>query len=339
MKRVSRRQLVCNLAILLAIGVVIYFPESLIPPIKTARKLFRLPELQDPLFPGVFTFAQYPCSFPCPFSDTVCCDYPATTSGDSPDPSGSPCFQTGSCDPTILSCPSPPDRPCNFGQNCNCLGQQVFCDTPPNQTCTNSCQSCSCTNCSPPACLTSHQGADNDGDGWESDSFPSTATGCDCNDTLPNGRFIYPGNANRFCDCNAGTGHDGLTAAQGVSELSFCECLSPPGPPGTPCTEFNMQCYCLNNRDDNCNGLVDMDDPECPDPAQQRNWVISRPFRLTISLTGTRAINGDVYIIGPSGALTIAAGIRLQIKKPHGLHIAPGRWVDPESAARIEFVN
>jgi len=106
---------------------------------------------------------------------------------------------------------------------------------------------------------------DNDGDGY----YPQTgcATPLDCNDANEN---IYPTNLNTYCDCEG------------------------PYPEGT--TEV-----CSGDADEDCDGLVDNEDPECQGYSSAANAEASAYG--SESLTGSGAFNGLALLLIPVGAV------------------------------------
>lgn len=164
--------------------------------------------------------------------------------------------------------------------------------------------------CDPPACARSIQSTDADADVYNVQCMN------DCND---GNAIVNPGSSNPYCNCSQGP--------NGVSELTNCELI-----PGT--LEFKPGCLCTDGVDNNCNGVFDDQDPECPSSGEimNKSWFISVPFVLRTNKT----VTGGVWVLN-GGNLRIAPNVTLTINRTQGLHVAPGGWVDPDSNARIRF--
>lgn len=94
---------------------------------------------------------------------------------------------------------------------------------------------------------------------------------------------------------------------------------------------FQPGCKCLDGKDNDCDGLIDFADPDCPNLAKA--WVI----QTNVVLDRSKTMLEGVWVIS-GGTLTINPNIILTIPKRKGLHVEPGGKVDPVSLARIRFI-
>ena len=84
----------------------------------------------------------------------------------------------------------------------------------------------------------------------------------DCND---NNRYLYPSNLNNFCDCDN---------SDGFSEGSAFESY--------------FAGYCSDGRDNNCNGLIDYDDPDCAEDPKSWEDLNLKFTGISVSVNGSK---------------------------------------------------
>ena len=216
-------------------------------------------------------------------------------------------------------CPATTTTVCTAGTNCYCVGRRRYCDTDADQTCANTCNGSACDMCPTPSCLTSPQVIDADNDGWD------PAPCGDCNDSnTTEGRNTFPGNSNVFCDCNYS---DPVLhpSGSGISELTNCELA-----PGE--LRFKLGCLCKDNKDNDCDGLVDDYDPDCPDLSPGADWYIEEDTTIRRNITR----NGGVWVVN-GATLTIPSPFWLDIAKASGLHVDATSKVDVQPGGKIKF--
>lgn len=336
MKYGLSKKLGVTLLIAAAVSVAIYFPDLWLPTLISQTPSQYTQEYiqgQDQgLYPEVFTYASYHCP---PGSDTdtrscspgqCCTSQPSQTSDTCTYP------MCGTCTASAPACPDPADHSacadcttvCTSGTNCGCrlgvgVGSDVWCDTDADQTNFNTCSSCSCSGCSYPACLRSNQGFDLDGDGC--DGGPgSVASSCDCNDSNALIAYSACGSPiNSLCDCDPGTGYDGVYAAQGATELTNCNCSS------SPCDfTIDADCWCNNGRDDDCDGFTDYWDSDCPIANASNNLFVKDGEEWPLlggPNSGSRIsyLYNGVWILDTNSTLVIHPNAVLSVDKNVGI--------------------
>ncbi len=238
-------------------------------------------------------------------------------------------------------------RTCNYGQG-QCIGDRYYANTGEDTQCTESAYQCNpydcnpypcnphncdpectencttcydtcyhtcyrtcCKPCTPPPCPQSDQSKDVDGDGY-------TDQCSDCDSTNP---LVSPGVSNPYCDCNPSTPSQ-HPSAKGISELTDCH-LDESG------RHFEEGCLCLDGKDNDCDGLVDFADPDCPDP--ENDMVID----TRVELDESKNIAPYGLYITSSGELIIKKNITLTIGKEKGAHIVEGGHLKIEEGGHL----
>jgi hypothetical protein len=188
-----------------------------------------------------------------------------------------------------------------------------LCDTDEDKKCTSTCVGETCNVCTPASCSKSDQGTDADKDGYYSES---ECPGGDCDDANPR---LYPNNTNRYCNCKIDSDLPAEVAKNsrtGVPEYYNCK-VNPNDP-----THFQKGCLCIDDIDNDCDGVTDEDDPECPRPG--KDWIIdgiTYTMKKSMSEAGVYVVNG--------AKLIIPKGMTLGISKSRGLNIDSTSSVDP----------
>lgn len=262
----------------------------------------------------------YPCSYSCNCVQCNPRDCKCKTDPKTKKKTCQTCYET-CCETCSTTCPSDrrtdcgtETRTCQRGQGCVCVGRRYLCYDGLDKSCTSYCNGRgACDICQPPDCRRDprSQGTDADNDGYDAQ----------CEDCDDNNALINPSSANKFCDCSGPSGH-------GVPETTGCDL-------DETRLRFKKGCLCMDGKDNDCNGLVDTDDPACPDLS--KDWWIDTDYTLPKSMT----INGGVWVNGAT--LTIPAGLTLSIKKDKGLHVVndgnnKGK-VELGKGAKITFHN
>ena len=240
----------------------------------------------------------------------------------------------------VWACPDSV-RKCKRGEHGRCDGDTYYADTGKNTSCPNSrscncatccgeygCSSCNCQccTCDPPDCPQSDQSIDNDKDGYTDQ----------CTDCDPNNPRVNPGSSEGFCDCNSDT--PGSVSALGLSkdyhvtagipETTGCECKKKTS--SGKCLKFTPGCLCYDGHDNDCDGLTDLKDPDCPNIDE--DWVIATDFTLTedkdISPNGLYVLAGKTF--------TVASGVTLTVGKV-GVHLFKGAHIKLEKGAHIKM--
>lgn len=216
---------------------------------------------------------------------------------------------------------------CTFGENCMCLNpgttsNRYMCDTGEDKNCTGSCDGeGGCNVCDLPPCSKTDQGVDHDGDGY----YPEwQCSGGDCND---GNSFLHPNNTpNPYCNCVVDSNLPAEVATQsstGVPEFYNCkrDLKKDPYDPTDP-TVFREGCLCIDGYDNDCDGVTDENDLECPRVG--KDWIIEG---IVYTLKKSTDIAAGVYVVN-QGTFIIPKGLTLGISKSKGLHIGKGSTVD-----------
>jgi len=179
------------------------------------------------------------------------------------------------------------------------------------ETCYDTCYETCCNPCTPPPCPQSDQSKDDDEDGYTDQ----------CSDCDPTNPLVNPGASNPYCDCDPSTPSE-HPSAKGISELTDCH-LDDTG------RHFEEGCLCLDGKDNDCDGLVDFKDPDCPDP--ENDMVID----TRVELDESKNITPHGLYITSSGELIIKKNVTLTIGKNKGIHIAEGGKLKIEEGGHI----
>ncbi len=211
-----------------------------------------------------------------------------------------------------------PNVSCNYSACC-VSGDPIACYA-------TGCVYSKCGPCTPPACKYTHNGTDSDNDGYDKECG-------DCDDNNPN---VHPKSAEGFCDCNSDT--PGSVSALGLSkdyhvtagipETRGCGCKKKTG--SGRCLKFTPGCLCYDGHDNDCDGLTDLKDPDCPNIDE--DWVMATDFTLTedkdISPNGLYVLAGKTF--------TVASGVTLTVGKV-GVHLFKGAHIKLEKGAHIKM--
>ncbi|OQX80304.1 MAG: hypothetical protein B6D56_05420 [Candidatus Omnitrophica bacterium 4484_70.1] len=178
-------------------------------------------------------------------------------------------------------------------------------------TCYHTCYQTCCKPCTPPPCPQSDQSKDVDGDGYTDQ----------CSDCDPTNPLVNPGISNPYCDCNPSTPSQ-HPSTKGISELTDCH-LDESG------RHFEEGCLCLDGKDNDCDGLVDFHDPDCPDP--ENDMVVD----TRVELDESKNIAPHGLYITSSGELIIKKNVTLTIGKEKGAHIVEGGHLKIEKGGHL----
>ena len=233
------------------------------------------------------------------------------------------CTITRSCPPKcgndddIYKYYTAPDTSCNYSECC-VSGDIISCYS-------TGCDTSKCSTCTPPACEYVHNGTDSDDDGYDKECG-------DCDDSNPR---VHPESSEGFCDCNSDT--PGSVSALGLSkdysvtagipETTGCGCAEKTS--SGRCLKFTPGCLCYDGHDNDCDGLTDLKDPDCPNVDE--DWVMAADFTLEdnkdISPNGLYVLAGNTF--------TVKSGVTLIVGKV-GIHLSKGAHIKLEKGAHIK---
>ena len=215
-------------------------------------------------------------------------------------------------------------RKCSHrGEGGHCVGDKFFAYSGIDTSCTQTPYRCDrgtcCKSCVPPACPESDQSRDVDKDGY-TDQCSDCASRAE---QTPGGRpeLVHPGNSNPYCDCDPKTPPEHPSSV-GISELTGCH-LDASG------KHFKPGCLCEDGMDNDCDGLVDSQDPDCP--RLGKDMVVDGDMDFTES----KDISPEgVYVL--SGTLLIKKGVTLTVGKDRGIHVGPEGKIKVEENAFLK---
>ncbi|MBL7197409.1 MAG: hypothetical protein ISS47_04880 [Candidatus Omnitrophica bacterium] len=215
-------------------------------------------------------------------------------------------------------------RHCPYGEGGHCVGDRYFAyigeDTDCSQTpfpCGN--YTC-CKPCIPAPCLESDQSEDNDNDGWTDQCSDCASSVFQTFEHKGRPELINPASNNPYCDCNPQTPSK-YPSTVGVSELTNCHLNESK-------QAFSQGCLCSDGIDNDCDGLVDLDDPDCP--------IIGKDIIIesNIELTKNKDISPNgLYVF--SGKLKIKSEVTLTVGENRGIYVGDGGRIELEEGARI----
>lgn len=157
----------------------------------------------------------------------------------------------------------------------------------------------SCSACGSPPCTATcdyhHTGTDSDKDGYDAQ----------CGDCDDSNALVNPSSTNQWCDCNPSTPSGLYQSTAGIPETTGCQCAEKD--PSGACTKFKPGCLCEDGYDNDCDGKVDLADPDCPDTSKDIvitdtvYWTETKnvsPHNLYVMSTGHLTIDGATLTVG-----------------------------------------
>jgi len=215
-------------------------------------------------------------------------------------------------------------RHCPRGEGGHCVGDRYFAYIGENTDCLQTpfpCENYTCCKpCIPPPCPESDQSEDNDNDGFTDQCSDCAASVFQTFEQRGRPELINPGSDNPYCDCNPKTPSEHPSTV-GISELTNCHLDESK-------QSFREGCLCSDGIDNDCDGLVDLDDPDCP--------IIGRDMIVEgdVELTEDKDISPNgLYIL--SGKLKIKSGVILTAGENRGIHTGDKGRIELEEGAQV----
>lgn len=215
-------------------------------------------------------------------------------------------------------------RKCPFGEGGYCVGDRYFAYDGEDVVCSETPFQCGnytcCKPCIPAPCLESDQSKDNDNDGFTDQCSDCAGSIFQTFEHKGRPELINPGTSNPYCDCNPQTPSE-YPSTVGISELTNCHLNKSK-------QSFSEGCLCSDGIDNDCDGLADLDDPDCP--MIGKDIIIETDMELTEDKDVSP--NG-LYVL--SGKLKIKSGVILTGGGNRGIHVGDKGRIELEEGARM----